>query len=111
MDRLGEEGILKGLNEDQDENTVIPQADARDRGGKYERELKRNPWFEEIIEGSELGKIRWRKGGEQSADGRTRVKWEVVEFEADETDPGSNTPGKRKLDSLGEGIDVSMRNV
>lgn len=54
------------------------------------------PWFEEMIEGSRLGRTeKTRRGVVISGDGRTRVEWEVSEFD----DEGPQTPrGKRKLE-------------
>lgn len=70
------------------------------------------PWFEEMIEGSRLGRAeKTRRGIAISGDGRTRVEWEVSEF--DDEAPG--TPrGKRKLEEdiphgPGNGEDVQMR--
>ena len=54
------------------------------------------PWFEEMIEGSRLGRTeKTRRGHAKNADGTTRIEWEVSEF----TDEGSGTPrAKRKYD-------------
>ena len=76
------------------------------------REVQGNPWFEEIIEGSELGRIKRRRGGRVSKDGRERVEWEVVEVGGEEEDTGGTT-GKRKLGDVGEdeyeGGDAEMK--
>ncbi|KAL8688151.1 MAG: hypothetical protein Q9218_005865 [Villophora microphyllina] len=53
-----------------------------------------------MIEGSELGRIKRQRGGQSSADGRSKVEWEVVEFSSEPADVGTNT-GKRKLDQVG----------
>lgn len=42
------------------------------------------PYFEEIIENSRLGRIRRQKGGHTSADGSSKVQWEVVEVGGDD---------------------------
>lgn len=69
------------------------------------------PWFEEMIEGSRLGRTeKTRRGVAVSGDGRTRVEWEVSEFDGEA--PG--TPrGKRKLEEDSqddnEDSDVQMR--
>lgn len=72
------------------------------------------PWFEEMIEGSRLGRVsKIRRGVGRSADGSTTVEWEVTEW----TDDGSGIEqgggtGKRKLGALGGDIsnaDVEMR--
>ena len=73
-----------------------------DRGGRS--------WFEEIIAGSELGRIR-QSEGEFTSGGTTKVEWEVVEFEhlldGDGQDELSgnlqneaSSSGKRKIDQL-----------
>ena len=79
---------------------------------EYSTHSRGQPWFEEIIEGSELGRMTRRRGGETSADGKTMVEWEIVEFSSD--DAGDSTEGgigtaKRKHDELGGGEDVAMR--
>lgn len=56
------------------------------------------PWFDTLVEGSRLGRLRHRKGSGRSRDGTVRVEWEVVEYTED--DSGNDTPrsGKRKYD-------------
>lgn len=58
------------------------------------------PWFEAMIEGSALGRVKVRRGLEEK-DGR-RVEWEIVEWtengeEADSTAGDVAAGGKRKL--------------
>lgn len=70
------------------------------------------PWFREMIDGSRLGRIgRNQRGGGVSADGRTRVEWEIVEFGDDlhGSDAGIGT-AKRKIGEVGEGSgkDIEM---
>jgi hypothetical protein len=38
------------------------------------------PYFEEMVENSRLGRIKRQKGGHTSADGRTKVQWEILEI-------------------------------
>ena len=63
------------------------------------------PWFDSLVEGTRLGKMRRSRGVERSHDGRVRVEWEVVEFGDDDAagdlnvDTGMVHPGKRKRDS------------
>ena len=111
MDKLEDSGILSGLGEEAEGSIAVAGREARTSiTGTQGREVRGNPWFEEVIEGSELGRLRRRRGGEKSADGKTQVEWEVVEFEADDTEPGGGTgPGKRKLGSLGDQDDLVMR--
>ena len=74
------------------------------------RELRGVPWFEEMIEGSELGRMRRRRGEQTSADGKTKVEWEIVEFGGDDGESGLTGGEKRKLDQVGEGDDLVMRS-
>ena len=62
-----------------------------------------------MIEGSQLVKIKRRRGGGRSSDGRTIVEYEVTEFESGDGDTAISSSGKRKHGSLGEGDDVEMR--
>lgn len=68
-------------------------------------------WFEEMISGSALGRTqRTRRGTGMSADGKTRVEWEVTEAGAGEEDSDSGTGrGKRKIGDVGAHDDVLMR--
>ena len=73
------------------------------------REIRGEPWFEEIIEGSELGRIRRRRGGRESRDGRVKVEWEVVDFGGEDAEEGAGN-GKRKIGEVaGESEDVAMK--
>ena len=71
------------------------------------------PWFEEMIEGSELGRLRRRRGGQSSTDGMTKVQWEVLEFDGEDdggNSEGSMGTGKRKIDDFNENEDIVMRS-
>lgn len=48
------------------------------------------PWFESMIDGSQLGKVKVRRG-EETKDGR-RVEWEIVEW----TDDGADGEGSKR---------------
>lgn len=81
------------------------------RGG---RETTSIPWFDTLLEGSRLaGRMRPSKGSRQSADGTTRVKWEVVEYTNDPNDPDtpSTGSGKRKLGDRDDADDAQMEGV
>lgn len=57
------------------------------------------PWFDSIMEGSRLGgRLRTTRGTRQSADGTTRIEFEITEY-TDEVDIGGSPSGngKRKL--------------
>lgn len=66
-----------------------------------EREIV--PWFETLVQGSKLGKMRRMRGHKQSSDGRARVEWEIVEWTDDSEDGTSVTSSKRKLDAMAGG--------
>ena len=114
---LGKAGVLPSIEvereklESKQEGVEGMVLDARADEG---RETRGQPWFEEIIEGSELGRLRRRRGGETSKDGRSSVEWEIVEMGIDEDegegkDAGSTGTTKRKLGEMGEPEDISMR--
>lgn len=69
-------------------------------------------WFEELIDGSKLGRTqRTRRGGGVSADGTTQVQWEVSEYVEGEDDTSSNggAGSKRKHGDVGHDDDVAMK--
>ncbi|MCJ1281060.1 hypothetical protein MMC26_000378 [Xylographa opegraphella] len=110
IDILADTGVLP---------SATPEGEGEDHGRLESMMLqdhatrrKGQPWFEEIIEGSELGRLTRRRGGETSLDGKTRVEWEIVEFNNDDgTDfsEGGIGTAKRKHDELAGGEDVAMR--
>ncbi|KAI4128441.1 MAG: hypothetical protein LQ347_004175 [Umbilicaria vellea] len=113
LSRLGEglwEGVLP-VERKQDELGAAVMTSEELTGTSQGRELTGAPWFEEMVEGSALGRIRRRRGGEASQNGRIRVEWEVVEFDGAEDDGGSGAAGvaKRKIGDLGDGDDILMR--
>ena len=112
FDRLEDAGFLSGVSSEDEreearESIKKPtQVTAIGQG----REVRGSPWFEEMIEGSRMGRLKRRRGGQISADGNTKVEWEVTEFDSSEPDEGSVNTNKRKLGSLGESEDVEMRS-
>lgn len=81
------------------------------RGG---RETTSIPWFDTLLEGSILaGRMRSSKGSQQSADGTTRVEWEVFEYtnDANDADTPSTGSGKRKLGDRDDADDAQMEGV
>ncbi|TQV99488.1 hypothetical protein V2A60_004962 [Cordyceps javanica] len=65
------------------------------------------PWFDELVDGTKLGKFRRAHGGHRSQDGRVQVEWEIVEYsdngdDAEDTDMLTPSSGKRKLDERGD---------
>lgn len=109
LERLKDAGVLSGRDqlqrEGQEEEGI---SDLEITNANSGRELQGTPWFEEMIEGSELGRIKRRKGGTRSFDGRSRVKWEVVEFEGDGNEEKIQSATKRKLDTMGKEDDEEM---
>lgn len=66
------------------------------------------PWFDTMVEGSQLGRMR-RQGERRSGNG-WRVEWEIVEWtDGDDETPTTTSSGKRKLDeTMAESSDVRM---
>ena len=101
VEALETAGFLSG-NTEVDENTNTANI-------SHSRELRGTPWFEEMIDGSELGRMKRKRGGQTSADGKTKVRWEIVEFEGDDGEIEFAGGEKRKLDQVGDGDDLVMR--
>jgi len=57
------------------------------------------PWFESMLQGSSLGKVRRSRGTRHTRDGSVRMEWEIVELLPDDDAAEGNTQatGKRKL--------------
>ena len=62
------------------------------------------PWFDGLVEGTRLGKLRRSQGIKQSQDGKVRIEWEIVEYndsgneaagDYEDVDMGSAVPGKQ----------------
>ena len=116
VERLQDLGLLGGEDEDdeEEEETAMERrlngSESRgmtEKRGVEGREVRGNPWFERMIEGSELGRIKRRRGGKTSRDGRSRYEWEIVELggeDGEERGKGDmGNTGKRKLDEVGDG--------
>ena len=65
------------------------------------------PWFETLVEGSRLGRMRKSWGSREGRNGRFKIEWEIVEWTEDEGNNGA--AGKRKLGELVE--DEAMEGV
>ncbi|KAL8934720.1 MAG: hypothetical protein Q9211_005080 [Gyalolechia sp. 1 TL-2023] len=98
VEKLADEGMLNAVDDSNERSTTT--SEARVSGA---------PWYEELIEGSELARLKRKRGGKSSADGRSKVEWEVVEVTSELGDPGTST-GKRKLDQVGKEGDIEMRD-
>ncbi|KAL8827900.1 MAG: hypothetical protein Q9191_002906 [Dirinaria sp. TL-2023a] len=117
VERLEEAGLLATPAEDEEdpesnsrahESANLDSAMTRPDG----RESRGVPWFEEMVQGSEMGRIKRRRGGETSADGRSKVEWEVVEIGGDDGDGVVSSTAKRKISHIvreEEGDDIHMR--
>jgi hypothetical protein len=65
-----------------------------------------------MIDGSTLGRMqKIRAEMATSADGKTKIEWEVTEFHEGESEADSGIGrGKRKLGEVGEVHDVTMKS-
>lgn len=113
LERLQDAGFLSAPKEAGKE--VVPgQEDHHQRSAvthrSNDREVRGVPWFEEMVEGSDLGRIKRRRGGKTSTDGRTKYEWEVVEIGGDEGETTATGTAKRKLGVMGAEDDVEMRS-
>ncbi|KAL8846768.1 MAG: hypothetical protein Q9221_008174 [Calogaya cf. arnoldii] len=110
VDKLADQGLLPGSDAslepamDQQDDTAIENTIPAEG-----REIRGAPWFENMIEGSQLGRIKRTRGGQSSADGRSKVSWEVVEYTSEPSETGNST-SKRKLSQVGKESDVTMKD-
>ena len=116
MERLEDAGVLFAMTDqtkDNEESQKPQQSSLQASSGATVgegREVSGTPWFEEIIEGSELGRIKRRRGGERSSDGKSIVEYEITEFDSGEGESVTLGTGKRKIGSLGDGDNINMKN-
>lgn len=113
VEKLEDAGFLSSLVDNEIEDARGNRNGSRSRQAITEaegREVSGLPWFEEMIEGSELGRIKRRRGGGTISDGKTVVEYEITEFESGNGDDTIAGTGKRKHGSLGDGDDVEMRS-
>ncbi|KAF2736307.1 hypothetical protein EJ04DRAFT_511132 [Polyplosphaeria fusca] len=114
------------LDEDQEllgELGFLPSADSSDEDAadvastsRHVRKVVRagekargTPWFEELVEHTNLGHFKQQRGGHSSQDGSVKVEWEVMEWtEGDDADDEGTSTGKRKI---AEVEDVEMRSA
>jgi len=68
------------------------------------------PWFETMIEGSNLGRVKRSKGKGLTKDGRVRVEWEIVEWTDDGAEGDTQMTSKRKLAAV-DGSDAAMEGM
>jgi hypothetical protein len=60
------------------------------------------PWFESMLQGSSLGRVKRSRGTRQTHDGRVKIEWEIVELLPgdDAIDGEAQAMGKRKLGDI-----------
>lgn len=112
LERLRDAGFLSSMGETENRDTHggdEPKSEVAktDHGTK----LLGTAWYEEMIEGSKLGRIKRRRGGQSGLDGRRPVEWEVMEFLDDEDDSRIQGLGKRKIELVGNEDDVEMKGT
>ena len=111
MERLEEAGILPSVGSENKEMVQTATGGTKRAADIGEgREVRGTPWFEEMIQGSELGRIKRRRGGGTISDAHTKVEWEITECEGNEGDVAVTSTGKRKLGSLDQGDNLEMRS-
>ena len=109
VERLEDAGLLQGSGSENSKRMQTGSPETKQMVDPAEgRELRGTPWFEELIQGSELGRIQ-RRGGQISSDGHTKVEWEISEYESTEGEVPVASAGKRKLVSLDSGENVERR--
>ena len=96
---MEEAGLLASAEENEKVETSDRNEEKKETmKRKHNRELIGTPWFE---------KMKRRRGGQSSADGRSKVEWEIVEFTADDEQSNKIDTGKRKINISED--DVEMR--
>ncbi len=65
------------------------------------------PWFETMVEGSRLGKMRRSWGESRSGSGRVRIEWEIAEWNDDDTEGETSAPLKRKIEDVAEDVSAT----
>lgn len=113
VEQLEDAGLLSSVEHAEDEKDQSASDRSRkehvNTGGEG-REIEGTPWFEEMIEGSELGRLKRRRGGGRSSDGKTIIEYEITEFTSGGGDGVMTGTGKRKLGSVGGEDDVEMQS-
>lgn len=106
VNSLDELGILPSFEDDNEADE--PARKIHRQSGS--QDVTGEPWFEEMINGSALGRLKRRRGGNISADGRSKVEWEVAEYEdGSDLSEGAVISGKRKIEAIAQDDDVAMK--
>ena len=101
LERLQDAGLLDNHEESGKIGTEVTSRQVTRE--MVPREVQGNLWFEEMLEGSQLGKVKRKKGGHTNVDGSTTYEWEVIEIEGGDAENSGTT--KRKLGDVGDGED------
>ncbi|KAL8655286.1 MAG: hypothetical protein Q9210_000989 [Variospora velana] len=107
VEKLVDEGVFTASADDERTTRAVAENVSKGTSVPEVRHLQGAQWKEEMIDGSQLGRIKRRRGGQRSADGKSRIEWEFVEFTEEPRDAGGST-GKRKLDEIGHDRNVEM---
>ena len=111
---LEEMGIMPDQSETEEEHIAAGESKGTMTPPDRELALRQSfgvPWFDTIVEGTRLGKMRRGHGIQRSQDGRINIEWEVVDYTNDESQglgsqqdmdtdmdiDAKTTPSKRKL--------------
>jgi hypothetical protein len=97
---LEEMGLLPAEALSDAESEKVQIMNAAKAGEEYSTEL---PWFETLVKGSKLGKMKTARGRKSGGDGKWTVEWEVVEWTAEDEEGNGISPAKRKAGELDEG--------
>lgn len=96
MGVLPAEALQDAENDKEKIENVVPFAGSSTLNGSGNEGL---PWFETMVEGSRLGKMKRSSGQQQT--GRYKVEWEIMEW-TDDGEADGTSPAKRKLDEIEE---------
>lgn len=80
-----------------------PEGEIEEHSSTDIRESFGVPWFEDLVEGTRLGRLRRRHGASRSKDGKMQVEWEIIEYsdngnDGQDVEMATPASGKRKLD-------------
>lgn len=101
LERLDNAGFFSSKEDIETNVLQVDRKTGQEAGeGIQGTEVKGAPWFEDMIKGSQLGRIRRRSGGHTSSDGKSRIEWEIVEIGDgdDDDDNRIQGTGKRKYE-------------
>ncbi|QPH01533.1 hypothetical protein C2857_005736 [Epichloe festucae Fl1] len=96
------------ISEESEGEAEEKQVDTRNQGTAL-RQSFGVPWFDSMVEGTRLGRMRRAHGIKQSEDGTVKIEWEIIEQSDTPEDDGdvdmdstSGSSGKRKLQDRGD---------